>query len=223
LVNILLGVTGSVAAIKIREVVAALQEIGEVKIVATDSAIKIIDQIQGASFRLAGKLSWNQLSWNQGSLRILTDEQEWTWQKIGDPVLHIDLKDWADVFVIAPLSANTLAKMANGICDNLLTCIYRAWPVPKLPATVDVPIRLDKFPQSRGGKLLVLAPAMNTDMWESPHTERAFKPLWEIHGNKFRVVKPVEKKLACGTTGIGAMADPADIAKKVREALDDVG
>ena len=60
------------------------------------------------------------------------DEAEWRgWQKVGDPVLHIELRRWADVFVVAPLSANTLAKMANGMCDNLLTCVVRAWDFSK--------------------------------------------------------------------------------------------
>jgi len=64
-------------------------------------------------------------------------------------VLHIDLAKWADIFVIAPCSANTLAKLAYGICDNLLTSVARAWDA-------DRP--------------LVIAPAMNTHMWTHPHT-----------------------------------------------------
>jgi phosphopantothenoylcysteine decarboxylase len=56
------------------------------------------------------------------------DEAEWhEWSKVGDPVMHIELRRWADVFIIAPLSANSLAKLANGMCDNLVTCIARAW------------------------------------------------------------------------------------------------
>ncbi len=60
---------------------------------------------------------------------MVTEENEWNWnkQKV-NPVAHIDLKDWADVLVIAPLSANTLTKMYVGICDNLLTSMYYAWP-----------------------------------------------------------------------------------------------
>lgn len=56
------------------------------------------------------------------------DEEEWrAWQAKGDPVQHIELRKWADILVIAPLSANTLAKMAQGLCDNCLTSVVRAW------------------------------------------------------------------------------------------------
>ncbi len=56
------------------------------------------------------------------------EEDDWRhWQRVGDPVTHIELRRWADLLVIAPLSANTLAKLAHGMCDNLLTCIVRAW------------------------------------------------------------------------------------------------
>lgn len=60
------------------------------------------------------------------------DEDEWhVWQNKGDPVLHIDLRKWADLLVIAPLSANSLAKMAQGLCDNCLTSVVRAWDFTK--------------------------------------------------------------------------------------------
>lgn len=66
------------------------------------------------------------------------DEAEWhEWSKVGDPVMHIELRRWADVLVIAPLSANSLAKLANGLCDNLVTCIARAWDF-KRPLLVSV-------------------------------------------------------------------------------------
>ena len=55
-------------------------------------------------------------------------EDEWKdWQKLGDPVLHIDLRNWADVLVVAPLSAHTLAKFSGGLCDDTLSCVVRAW------------------------------------------------------------------------------------------------
>ena len=60
------------------------------------------------------------------------DEEEWhQWQKKGDPVLHIELRKWADLLIVAPLSANTLAKMAQGLCDNCLTSVVRAWDFSK--------------------------------------------------------------------------------------------
>lgn len=59
---------------------------------------------------------------------IAGDEDEWhDWKAVGDPVLHIELRRWADVYVVAPLSANSLAKLATGLCDNLVTCVARAW------------------------------------------------------------------------------------------------
>ena len=62
------------------------------------------------------------------------DEDEWRdWRAVGDPVLHIELRRWADALVLAPLSANTLAKLAHGLCDNLLTCVVRRAAVPPLP------------------------------------------------------------------------------------------
>jgi phosphopantothenoylcysteine decarboxylase len=191
-VNILLGITGSVAAIKVPELIAEMKGVGEVKVVVTPSALKIIKKIKGY------KVGPDDVLLDKDDKRIvvaplITEEDEWEWNEIGDPVLHIDLKDWADILVVAPLTANTLAKMANGLCDNLLTCIIRAWPIDK-------PI--------------VIAPAMNTDMWRSPHTHHHLDCLHQYYCWR---VDPVEKKLACGTTGIGAMAAPETIAQAVRD------
>jgi phosphopantothenoylcysteine decarboxylase len=213
--NILLGVTGSVAAIKLPEMVDSLSELGNVKVVATSSAIQIIGKIKDHYLPAHGLPSILRANDTEHTriCTLIQDKDEWQWDKIGDPVLHIDLKDWADVLVIAPLTANTLAKIAYGLADNLLTCICRAWPAPQLISSLNDP--LGRF---EGGKPIVVAPAMNTDMWEHPHTRRAFKTLWEIYGQDFTVVQPVEKKLACGTTGIGAMAPASVIAEYVRKA-----
>lgn len=118
-----------------------------------------------------------------GSLELFRDEDEWrVWRGIGDQVLHIELSKWADVMVIAPLDANTMAKMANGICDNLLTCVARAW----------------------NEKPLMFCPAMNTNMWLHPVTSSQVDTLksWG-----YFEVPCVEKKLACGDFGLGGMAE----------------
>jgi phosphopantothenoylcysteine decarboxylase len=129
---------------------------------------------------------------------VLGDEDEWArWQKRSDPVTHIELSQWADCMVIAPLSANTLAKLSHGLCDNLLTCVYRAWNASR--------------------KLVLVAPAMNTAMWQHPATRKQLK---QLTGTGVRVVDPVVKNLMCGVTGMGAMASPLAIAMATRECLD---
>lgn len=83
-------------------------------------------------------------------LNFVLDEDEWAaWNGRGDPVVHIQLRDWAQLLVIAPLDANTMAKIAQGLCDNLLTCMVRAWDVTRP---------------------LVFCPAMNTHMYKHPLT-----------------------------------------------------
>jgi phosphopantothenoylcysteine decarboxylase len=134
-------------------------------------------------------------------------------------VLHIELRRWADVLVIAPLDANTLAKLAVGLCDNCLTCVWRAWDT---------------------AKPVVLAPAMNTLMWQNPFTRRHLKAIAADNGaghipahldeqqliaqindrsKTLRVVPPVEKRLACGDVGMGGLADVAEIVAAVRDML----
>ena len=187
--NILLGLTGSVATIVAKKLEQRLLEIGDVKTVATQSAAKIL---------YANDNDWNA---DTDIVNALYDQDEWQWKKKGDVVLHVDLAEWADVLVIAPLSANTLGKIANGICDNLLTCIYRCY-------SVDKPV--------------VLAPAMNTNMWQHPSTDKCLKLIdanhnYRIYEPKCVIVGPAEKQLACGTFGIGAMADVEEIAKAVEK------
>ena len=134
-------------------------------------------------------------------------------------MLHIELRKWADVYLVAPLDANTLAKLAVGLCDNCLTCVWRAWDV---------------------AKPVVLAPAMNTLMWQHPFTRRHLRSLAADAGaghipahldeaqlvaqindrsKTLRVVAPVSKPLACGDTGVGGLADVADIVAAVRDVL----
>eukprot|EP01026_Neomeris_dumetosa_P017819 TRINITY_DN1692_c0_g1_i1.p2 TRINITY_DN1692_c0_g1~~TRINITY_DN1692_c0_g1_i1.p2 ORF type:complete len:216 (+),score=31.61 TRINITY_DN1692_c0_g1_i1:722-1369(+) len=174
--KVLLGVTGSVATIKIYEVVKELSSWAEVRVVTTVAARHFFSETE-----LEGTM-------------IYKDENDWhEWQKKGDPVLHIELRRWADVLVIAPLSANSLAKMANGMSDNLLMCIFRAWDFEKP---------------------LVVAPAMNTFMFESPFTKRHLRIIKSLG---VIIIPTVDKKLACGDVGFGAMASPIQISKTVQE------
>ncbi|XP_053810357.1 phosphopantothenoylcysteine decarboxylase isoform X4 [Vidua chalybeata] len=111
--HVLVGVTGSVAALKLPLLVAELLKIPglEVKVVTTERA-KHFYNAQEIPVTLYG------------------DEEEWQlWKGRSDPVLHIELRRWADLMVVAPLDANTLAKVANGICDNLL-CLIQGGPHP---------------------------------------------------------------------------------------------
>lgn len=176
----LLGLSGSVATIKAPLLSQHLCQFADVKVIATASSRYFVteDLLPEAARPLLG------------------DDDEWRqWKQVGDPVMHIELRRWADILVIAPLSANTLAKAAGGLCDNLLTCVVRAWDF-------DRP--------------LLVAPAMNTLMWESPFTRRHLDALHQLG---VEVVPPVGKRLACGDVGLGAMAAPEDIAARCVEAL----
>ncbi|XP_074153069.1 phosphopantothenoylcysteine decarboxylase isoform X2 [Sminthopsis crassicaudata] len=117
------------------------------------------------------------------------------WKRLSDPVLHIDLRRWADMLVVAPLDANTLGKVASGICDNLLTSVIRAW---------------DRT------KPLLFCPAMNTAMWEHPVTAQHVE---QLKGFGYIEIPCVAKKLACGDEGLGAMAEVYTILEKVKEIL----
>src|SRR5262249_38669456 len=137
----------------------------------------------------------------------------------GDPVLHIELRRWADLFVLAPCDANTLAKLALGITDNCLTCVYRAWDM---------------------SRPIVLAPAMNTLMCEHPVTGRHIRQIALDHGAVeippatdlldqiawindlpilLRVAPPITKQLACDDFGIGAMASREAILSMVGQFI----
>ena len=206
--NILLGITGSVAAgIVERKLIPELNKLGQVKTVITEKANYFIEHNYDTYQTETTKyLTYNEFEEWKNKYPKIKEEEEWGWKKKGDPVLHITLKDWADIFVIAPLSANTLSKMVNGICDNLLTSIYRAWPMDK-------PI--------------IIAPAMNTDMWNHPITNEQLNILTKRHmvfpsiKTKYTldIVWPVAKELACGTTGMGALAPIEEIIKKVNSLV----
>lgn len=130
---------------------------------------------------------------------MINDEDEWNvWDRIGDPVLHIEMRRWADVMIVAPASADIIAKMSHGISDNLLLCVMRAWDFRKK---------------------CIICPAMNTFMWDHPSTVESMSKLvsWGCI-----IVGPVEKVLACNEKGNGAMSSIDDIVAEVGKALTDV-
>ena len=170
--KILLGITGSIAAYKSILLVRLLVKAGaEVKVLLTNASKDFVSPL------VLSTLSKNTV------LQDLATNDEWA--------NHVALGRWADIFVIAPLSCNTLAKMANGLCDNLLMATY-------LSATCPV----------------VVAPAMDEDMWQHPSTKRNLA-LIECHKN--RIITVNNGELASGLFGEGRMAEPKEIITYITE------
>jgi phosphopantothenoylcysteine decarboxylase len=216
--KVLLGVTGSVAAIKTPDLYRGLRAAGhQVEVVATQAATYFFDP--------AAIEPVNPAAPARNPDVVHLDEDEWPGRSDGrryqrtDAVLHIELRRRSEVFLIAPLDANTLAKLARGLADNCLTCVWRAWDP---------------------GRPVLLAPAMNTLMWEHPLTGRHLRqlaadagasppeglPLEELpgwintHCPRLRVIAPESRELACGDVGVGAMAAVERIVAAVaRESL----
>ncbi|XP_068411951.1 phosphopantothenoylcysteine decarboxylase isoform X2 [Eschrichtius robustus] len=181
--RVLVGVTGSVAALKLPLLVSRLLDIPglEVAVVTTERAKHFYSP-------------------QDVPVTLYSDADEWEmWKCRSDPVLHIDLRRWADLMLVAPLDANTLGKVASGICDNLLTCVIRAW---------------DR------SKPLLFCPAMNTAMWEHPVTEQQ---VGQLKAFGYVEIPCVVKKLVCGDQGLGAMAEVGTIVDKVKEVLSQHG
>eukprot|EP00934_Nitzschia_sp_Nitz4_P001973 Nitzschia sp. Nitz4//scaffold12_size214221//84508//85179//NITZ4_001498-RA/size214221-processed-gene-0.155-mRNA-1//-1//CDS//3329535014//1973//frame0 len=213
--NILLAVTGSVAAVKAPEIAVklAIESKANVRVLLSQGGSHFWNL--AATYDAQSWERWQQLA-KQGLVTVIGPDEEWKeWKKLGDPVLHIDLRDWADILVIAPLSAHTLAKMANGLCDDTPTCVVRAW----------------EFGYTGRGKPVVLAPAMNTTMWEHPLTQKQLETVQSFWKNDtqigeptndgVRIVAPQVKTLACGVVGNGALAPVDEICATVRKTLED--
>lgn len=167
--KIILGITGSIAAYKSAMLCRLLIKAGaEVRVIMTDSAMEFITP-----------LTLSVLSKNAVISDLKNDSGSWN--------NHVALGIWADLMLIAPASANTIAKMANGQCDNMLLATYLS------------------------AKCLVyIAPAMDLDMWKHPATQRNISAL-QSFGNK---LIPVENgELASGLVGDGRMAEPEAIVK----------
>ena len=164
--NILIGITGGIAAYKICTLIRLYRKAGaNVRVVLTPNALNFVT-----------KLTLQTLSNNE----VYVDNFEIDEYKPE----HIALTE-ADIFVIAPASANTIGKIANGICDNLLLSTACAFSKP-----------------------ILIAPAMNENMWNNPFVQENMSKL-KKHG--YHIVEPETGFLACGTNGVGRMKEPEEI------------
>ena len=166
--NVVLGVTGSIAAYKACELVRLLVKRGDdVHVVMTEHARAFVTP-----------LTFQTLSRNPVECDLFADPQDWKPE-------HVSLAAAADLVVVAPATANILAKMAHGIADDLLSSTLLATKAP-----------------------VVVAPAMNDGMWANPATQANVATLV---ARGVRVVQPGTGDIACGTEGTGRMAEPAEI------------
>ena len=174
--TVVLGVTGSIAAYKACELTRLLIKDGlEVAVVMTEAATKFVTPL---TFRTLSKQP----------VEIDMFELSGAWMPG-----HISLADRADLFVVAPCTANVLAKITNGIADDLLTATALATRAP-----------------------ILLAPAMNSGMWENPATQANVAT---VTARGIGIVQAGIGELACGTTGPGRMAEPAAIFAAIKETL----
>lgn len=173
--NILIAVTGSISAYKIADVVSTLTKAGhQVQCILTESAQHFVTPL------VLETLSGRKVASDLFGPDISGTE-------------HIDLARWADLFVVAPASANTIAKLALGLADDLLTTVALATTAPML-----------------------IAPAMNTKMWEHPATQKHLETLRQ-RGAGF--VDPAAGVLACGEVGVGKLAPVPELVATIEAAL----
>ena len=168
--NIVVGITGGIAAYKAPELVRLLKKAGhEVRCAATEHALQFVTRV---------------------TLETVSENPLYCDLFASGHTEHISLKEWGDMLVVAPATANIIGKVAGGIADDALSTLLLA------------------FSQ----KPVVMAPAMNSLMWAHPAVQRNIATLkgWGI-----RMVGPAEGALACGTIGIGRMAEPEEIAAAV--------
>ena len=161
--KILIGITGTIAAYKICELIRLFKKNGaDVKIIATPNALNFVTKTTLET------LSQNPLYIEQFNIEEFKPE-------------HIALSDDTDIFIIAPISANTISKITHGICDNLLTSVYCAYKKP-----------------------IIAAPCMNTNMWENCAIQKNIQTLKE---RGITIIEPSSGFLACGAEGKGRLAD----------------
>ena len=168
--KILVGISGGIAAYKVCEVVSTLAKAGaDVRVILTSSAEAFVSALTFATLSRHA---------------AYTDDSFWSADQARP--LHIELAEWADIFLIAPLTANTLGKLAHGLADNLLTNTVLASTCP-----------------------LLLVPAMNTDMWLQQAVQRNWQQV--LADERYHSVGPAAGRLACDRIGTGRMAEPTTI------------
>ncbi|MDQ3821494.1 MAG: phosphopantothenoylcysteine decarboxylase, partial [Acidobacteriota bacterium] len=169
-----LGVTGGIAAYKAAEILRGLQRAGcDVRVAMTKRACEFITP-----------LTFRALS---GSHVVVDDYAP----ENPDPIAHITFSQSIDLLVIAPATANIIAKFANGVADDFLTSTYLASNAP-----------------------VIVAPAMNTTMWNHPATRRNME---RLRSDGVHVVEPDAGEMACGTVGPGRLSEPERIVAAVLE------
>ena len=173
--HIVVGITGGIAAFKTCQMVSDLTKKYEVQVIMTPHATNFIHPLTFET--LTGR-----------KCLIDTFDRNFSYE-----VEHISVAKWADAFVVAPATANVIAKFACGICDDMLTTTFLACKAPK-----------------------VIAPAMNTNMYDNPITQQNLQSLRSLG---MQIVEPVSGLLACGDTGRGKMADIDIIEEAVEIAL----
>ena len=190
--NILLGVTGGVAAYKAVDLAGKMTVGGaRVKTVMTEAACRLVGP---KSFEAVTQSAVFTTMWSTPSSKGRLTAEEYQ-------ISHIALLDWADVVVVAPATANILGKIANGICDDMLsTTLCACWPLVESGA-------------------VLLAPAMNNNMWANPAVQHNVKTL-EKRG--FQFIGPAEGRLACGAEGIGRMSEPQDILEAIEKIASNI-
>ena len=177
--NVLLGVTGGIAAYKAADIIGALRKNDfDVKVIMTEKSKEFITP-----------LTLSTLSKHP----VYDDSAEWS---SNGHIEHIELSQWAKYFLIAPATANTIAKLVEGKADNLLTSAYLAY----------------NFHFSTNN-FVVICPAMNTNMYNDQTT---FKNIQKLSNKSNHIIiDPVEGLLACGATGIGKLASTRSIVEKI--------
>lgn len=174
--KILLGVCGGIAVYKAVDIVSRLRKAGaEVKVVMTEAAAKFVSP-----------LTFREISGNAVAVSMWTEIPVYN-------VEHIALATWADAVLVAPATANIVAKMASGIADDMLSTTLLATKAPML-----------------------VCPAMNTNMFENPVTQRNLQILQNFG---IKIMQPASGQLACGTAGIGRLPEPVDIVRELDEFL----